>query len=197
MRIWRRKLDIVAALIWTALGSLRVAVFLAEPSLLQAGQVAFTLIIVALFVLRRPPTLQGSPASFWLAAIASLGPPLALRTAETGWPTVGLVVQQMGLILMLVAILTLRRSFGMAPAHRGLVMHGVYRYVRHPLYFAEFVAQIGFCIGYASVWNWTIFIVFAVLQVMRLLAEERLLASDADYVAYRLRVRWRLLPGVW
>jgi hypothetical protein len=32
---------------------------------------------------------------------------------------------------------------------------------------------------------------------MRLIAEERLLSTDADYVAYQQRVRWRLLPGVW
>jgi protein-S-isoprenylcysteine O-methyltransferase Ste14 len=197
MRIWQRKGDIVAALIWTVLSSFRIAVFLAEPSLLQAGQVAFTLVVVAFFVLRRPPKIQGTQAWFWLAAIATLGPTLALRTAETGWPQVGLVVQQIGLILVVVAILTLKRSFGMAPAHRGLVMHGVYRVVRHPLYLAEFVAQIGFCIGYSSLWNWTAFTVCAVLQVARLMAEERLLSSDTDYVAYRQRVRWRLVPGVW
>src|SRR5688500_9734029 len=138
MRIWQRKADIAAALFWCLFGSLRLALFLAEPSLLQAGLFIFTLIIVALFVLRRAPTIQGSPASFWLAAITSLGPLLALRPAEIGWPSVGLVVQQIGLILTLVAVLTLRRSFGIAPAHRGLVMHGVYRVVRHPLYFAEF-----------------------------------------------------------
>jgi protein-S-isoprenylcysteine O-methyltransferase Ste14 len=197
MRIWHRKADIAAALFWALLASMRVALFLAEPSLLQAGHVAFSLVIVALFVLRRPATIQGSPATFWLAAIATLGPVLAFRPAETGWPTLGLVVQQVGLVLTLVAILTLRRSFGLAPAHRGLVMHGVYGVVRHPLYFAEFVALVGYCIGYASVLNWTVLSVSAALQVMRLLAEERLLSADADYVAYRQRVRWRLVPGVW
>jgi protein-S-isoprenylcysteine O-methyltransferase Ste14 len=197
MRIWRRKADIGAAGIWSLLGSLRVLMFLRDPSLLQAGHTAFVLTIVALFILRRPAKIQGSQATFWLAAIATIGPLLAFQTTETGWPEVGVVVQQIGLILTLVAILTLRRSFGLAPAHRGLVMRGVYRIVRHPLYLAEFVALIGFCIGYSSLWNWTILAVVVVLQVMRLLAEERLLSTDAEYVAYQQRVRWRLLPGVW
>ena len=197
MKIWHRKTDLLAAIVWTLLASFRFALFLAQPGWLQAGQVVFTLIMVALFVLRRPPSARGPQASFWLAVVASFLPALALRGADEGWPAAGLFVQQVGLVFMLVAIVTLNRSFGLAPANRGLVMHGVYRLVRHPLYVAEFVAQIGYCIGFASVRNWTIFVVFVVLQVLRIMAEERLLSTDANYLAYRQLVRWRLLPGVW
>jgi protein-S-isoprenylcysteine O-methyltransferase Ste14 len=34
-------------------------------------------------------------------------------------------------------------------------------------------------------------------DVGRLLAEERLLATNATYEEYRARVRWRLIPGIW
>jgi protein-S-isoprenylcysteine O-methyltransferase Ste14 len=197
MRIWQRKGDLAAAVIWALLGSVRLAVFMSDPTVLQAGILAFTLIVVTLFFTRRPPTIRGSWASFWLAAIVTVGPLIALRTADSGWPLLGLVVQYVGLVLVLIAILTLRQSFGLAPAHRGLVTNGLYGLVRHPLYFAEFIVLLGYCLGYASVWNWAFCTLFVVLQIIRLLAEERLLSADADYVAYRQRVRWRLVPGVW
>jgi protein-S-isoprenylcysteine O-methyltransferase Ste14 len=34
-------------------------------------------------------------------------------------------------------------------------------------------------------------------QILRLLAEERLLSQDAEYAEYMTKVRWRLIPGVF
>jgi len=34
-------------------------------------------------------------------------------------------------------------------------------------------------------------------QILRILAEERLLSQDPEYAAYMTTVRWRLIPGVF
>ncbi len=120
-----------------------------------------------------------------------------LRPAPAGWALPGEVVQFIGLGTILVAIWRLNRSFGIAPAHRGLVTGGVYGLVRHPLYASELLSLAGYCIGYASVLNWLVFVATALAQVARIFAEERLLSEDGEYRTYQQRVRWRLLPGLW
>ncbi len=99
--------------------------------------------------------------------------------------------------MMLLAILSLNRSFGIAPAHRGLVSRGAYRVVRHPLYAAEMFTVGGYCLGYASIWNAAVWAAFAIGQLLRIRGEEALLCADPEYRAYQVQVPWRLVPGVW
>jgi protein-S-isoprenylcysteine O-methyltransferase Ste14 len=196
-RLLQRKWDIVAALAWTLLAGLRLASFLASPSLLQAGQFIFGMTIPLLLVLRRPAVAQGERWSFWLAVAVTVLPIVILRPVGNGLPQLGEIVQVVGLLIIMPAILTLSRSFGLAPAHRGLVMRGLYGIVRHPLYAGEILALLGYCLGYASGWNWVAFAVLFGGLITRIMAEERLLAADGEYRAYQQRVRWRLVPGLW
>jgi protein-S-isoprenylcysteine O-methyltransferase Ste14 len=91
----------------------------------------------------------------------------------------------------------LGRSFGVVAANRGLKVNGPYRLVRHPIYFAHFVTTSGFLVANFSPWNAALFAVFAVCQVARIWAEERVLSATADYAAYSAQVRWRLIPGLF
>jgi protein-S-isoprenylcysteine O-methyltransferase Ste14 len=120
-----------------------------------------------------------------------------LRPFGSGWPLIGEVVQATGLVITVLALWTLNRSFGSAPANRGLVTRGVYGLVRHPRYAAEILAIAGYCLGYGSSLNWLILTATVVVQVARALAEEKLLSEDREYEAYRQRVRWRLVPRLW
>ncbi len=193
----RRKADILAAFLWAGMAVVRISLLLAKPSLLQAGMVVFALTVPLLFIIRRPARAQGPSYTFWLAAFTSVLPTAILRPAQAGWPLVGEAIQFIGLGFILVAIWRLNRSFGIAPAHRGLVTRGVYSIVRHPLYASELLSLAGFCIGYTSVLNWVVWTVTAMAQVARIFAEEKLLSQDLEYQAYQQRVRWRLLPGLW
>lgn len=197
MPLRKRWLDILAALGWALLASLRLAEFLRKPTPLLAGLLLINLIVVALFILRRPAASQGPRSAFWLAAFTVFLSWFAFRPAEAGFPKVGLVVQNIGLALMLLTIVFLNRSFGIAPAHRGLVTRGPYRLVRHPLYASEMVAFAGYCLGYASVWNGIVWSAILAAQLLRIRAEEGLLSKDVAYWAYQRRVPWRLVPGVW
>jgi protein-S-isoprenylcysteine O-methyltransferase Ste14 len=115
----------------------------------------------------------------------------------SGLEAIGMVLQNTGILFMFVSILTLNRSFGLAPAHRGLVTHGAYRFVRHPLYASQLVSLAGYCLGYPTAWNLATWSVIAFAQVLRIRAEERLLASDPEYRDYMVSVPTRLVPGLW
>lgn len=92
---------------------------------------------------------------------------------------------------------TLGRSFGLLPANRGIVSHGPYALVRHPIYLGYFVGHAGFLLAYFSWHNALLMAVLYTIQVVRLLREERVLATDMAYRGYMQQTRWRLLPGVF
>jgi protein-S-isoprenylcysteine O-methyltransferase Ste14 len=90
----------------------------------------------------------------------------------------------------------LGRSFGIVAAHRGLRTDGPYRLVRHPLYAAYLITYVGYLLSYPRLVNVLIVAVTTVVMVARAVAEERLLADDPEYRAYRERTRWRFVPGI-
>jgi protein-S-isoprenylcysteine O-methyltransferase Ste14 len=109
----------------------------------------------------------------------------------------GLAAQFVGLAICLVSFLSLGRSFGFAAADRGLVRRGPYAVVRHPIYASYLVLQAGYLLQSTSLRNGLVMLFVTSCNVGRVLAEERVLAASTEYDAYRARVRWRLLPGLW
>src|SRR5262249_3840065 len=95
------------------------------------------------------------------------------------------------------SLVTLGRRFGVRPALRGLATGGPYRVVRHPIYLAYVLADIG---SNLQEWNYGT-VLLAVVGWLSLLyrirAEERVLARDPGWRTYTQRVRSRLIPGVW
>ncbi len=102
-----------------------------------------------------------------------------------------------GFAISLAAKLQLRRSFGLVAANRGLKTTGVYALVRHPMYLGYFFVQSGVLLLNFSIWNVAILSGWALFQVMRIQAEERMLLRDPVYQAHAERVRYRLLPLVY
>jgi protein-S-isoprenylcysteine O-methyltransferase Ste14 len=82
--------------------------------------------------------------------------------------------------------------------HR-LITHGVYRYVRHPMYVALLIYSVGQLL---VIPNWvaspSYLIAFAILFAFRVAAEERMMLErfGDEYAKYMARTK-RLLPGVW
>jgi len=99
-----------------------------------------------------------------------------------------------GMCLILWSLVTLGRSFGLAPADRGLVQRGPYRIVRHPMYLGELIYQISCFAGSFSIVRLGLLLGFVGLEIIRILREERLIAG---YDRYSEKTRWRLLPGIW
>jgi protein-S-isoprenylcysteine O-methyltransferase Ste14 len=136
----------------------------------------------------------------WLIPILGTIAPLSVQpVAAEPLASVLLCVPLMlvGLGLQMAAKLTLRRSFGVVPANRGVKVGGPYRFVRHPMYAGYIMTQIGFLLTYPSAWNGSVYLIALSLQLYRILAEERLLGRDAAYRNFSALVPYRLVPGVF
>ncbi|WP_206995116.1 methyltransferase family protein [Trinickia mobilis] len=110
---------------------------------------------------------------------------------------VGATLQVLGILWQLYAKASLRRSFGILPANRGVVSRGAYCFVRHPMYLGYFVTDLGFLLVNFSLYNMLVHAAQLSLQIGRIRHEERLLSEDERYRAYRDVVRYRLIPFVF
>jgi protein-S-isoprenylcysteine O-methyltransferase Ste14 len=79
-----------------------------------------------------------------------------------------------------------------------VISTGVYRFVRHPMYFAALFLFIGTPLALGSWWTLLLFPLFIPILVARILNEEKVLVRNLPgYIEYTHKVRYRLIPGVW
>jgi len=157
------------------------------------------MVVVFLLVRRPAATISRRPAEWLLASAATIAP--LLVSTGIGEPLIPVPAAAFlliaGLVIQVWAKLTLGRSLGLVPAHRGLKLSGPYRFVRHPMYAGYALSHLAFLLVNPTWWNVAVYGVCYGLQVPRLLAEERLLRSDPGYRDYERVVRSRLIPGVF
>lgn len=157
--------------------------------------------VVVLFILLRRPTQDISRrGGDWLLGLAgTLLPLLAIPPAGGAllpWH-IAEAIMISGFVLQLSAKLTLRRSFGVVAANRGVKASGPYRLVRHPMYAGYALTHVGFLLAGPTLWNLAIYGTTLTIAVRRIIAEERVLGLDPAYQALATRVRFRLLPFVF
>ena len=156
---------------------------------------------VMIFALIRRPTQDISlRLGDWLLAITATAAPLLIQPGLDMFPQLaplGLALVFAGNVIQGLAKLSLRRSFGIAPANRGVKSDGLYRFVRHPMYAGYLMVHIGIMILMPSPLNAVLYAIGWWAQILRLRAEEALLGQDAAYQAYTQKVRYRLIPGVF
>jgi protein-S-isoprenylcysteine O-methyltransferase Ste14 len=188
-------------------------VTLAELSILVLMTPSFTptdwiyvsqhLLVLGIAMTRAPPEAQDRSLTTGLAVIVSYAYPYAqiiyLRwvPGEPAWPEAGFILVILAACLSLASLLTLGRGFGVRPALRRLATNGPYRIVRHPMYLAYVLADIGYNL---QEWNpGTALMVFAgwASLLYRINAEERILSRDPGWGAYAAHVRYRLVPRLW
>jgi protein-S-isoprenylcysteine O-methyltransferase Ste14 len=161
------------------------------------GAVALEGFTALLFVVRRPPRLTSGRTLAWLAApVGSFAMLFARPIAHPHEGPFALfeVTQIVGFAVVLLALGALGRSFGIVAANRGVKTAGLYGWVRHPAYAGYFVSYLGYVCESPSIRNLLLLLVATSAQLVRIDEEERLLAGDAAYEAYRARVRRRLIP---
>jgi protein-S-isoprenylcysteine O-methyltransferase Ste14 len=156
--------------------------------------------VVVAYLFRRPARTVTRRMSDWLLAFGGTFGGVLFRPdgAHPSWGVqAGLGIQLFGLAICIASFLALGRSFGFAAADRGLVRRGPYAVVRHPIYASYLFLQFGYLLQSISVWNGLVMLLVTSCNVGRALAEDRLLATNEQYDAYRTQVRWRLVPGLW
>jgi protein-S-isoprenylcysteine O-methyltransferase Ste14 len=156
--------------------------------------------VAVAYLVRRPARVVTRRTGDWLLAFGGTFGGVLFRPVgvHPSWGVgAGLGLQLLGLGIFVCSFFALGRSFGFAPADRGLVVRGPYAIVRHPVYACYFLLQLGYLLQSLSVRNALVMLFATGCNVGRALAEERLLASSEPYDDYRRRVRWRMLPLVW
>jgi protein-S-isoprenylcysteine O-methyltransferase Ste14 len=158
-----------------------------------------TLVALA-YLIRRPARFVSRRVDDWLLAFAGTFAGVLFRPegAHPPWGVrTGLALQLLGVAVVVASLLSLGRSFGFAAADRGVVTRGPYAVVRHPMYASYLLLQSGYLLQSLSLRNAAVLLFGTLCNAGRALAEERLLAHNRDYLAYRRHVRRRIIPGVW
>jgi protein-S-isoprenylcysteine O-methyltransferase Ste14 len=156
--------------------------------------------VVVLALIRRLPQAVSLRVDDWALAFGGACATLFLRPvihAPIGPSVIGWALQTIGFVGALWCKAALFRNFGVAPAIRGVEVRGPYALLRHPMYVSYFIAQLGFLYAFPTLWNAGIIATWALIQVLRVHAEERLLRTDARYQTYAANVRWRLVPYLY
>ena len=157
-------------------------------------------LVVFYFLIRRPALAISRRAGDWLAALTAtcaglLVSPIPGRALVPLQLAAGVLLA--GMIIQILAKVTLGRSIGCVPANRGLKLNGAYRFIRHPMYLGYFLSEAAFLAVNPSLPNTGIYLICWGLQLYRLSAEERLLSRDPRYCHYCKVVRYRLVPGLF
>jgi len=158
------------------------------------------LLVLVIAFTRRRPVAQDYSLRTSVAVGVSYAYPYAQvallqrMPGDEGWPTGGLVLVTIAAFLSVASLLTLRRSFGIRPALRGLVTAGPYRLVRHPIYLSYAIGDVGYNL---QEWNYgTVLLTLAgwLSLFYRIHAEERVLSRDPGWRTYVAAVPHRVLP---
>jgi protein-S-isoprenylcysteine O-methyltransferase Ste14 len=127
---------------------------------------------------------------------------LHLSDMSIAWQVLGLAL----LILSSAFIAWVFRENSFAAAvvkiqsERGhhVISSGPYAFVRHPMYSAAVVFMAGVALLLGSWLGTAISPIFAILFGVRIRIEEHTLVTGLpDYADYAVRVRYRLVPGLW
>jgi protein-S-isoprenylcysteine O-methyltransferase Ste14 len=188
------------AIFWLVFAIVNIRYSIESGRVIGVGVGLIGLWEAVLFCVRRPPTLVSASVPIWIAAYVGTFGSSLLRPGgphSGGLDAVGLFLQGLAIVFGCLSLAALGRSLGLVPAHRGLVTSGAYRFLRHPLYASYVLAGIGYLVQSPRMWNVAVLLVVWACQVARIVSEEKLLGTDADYRAYASQTRWRLIPGLW
>lgn len=130
------------------------------------------------------------PIAFAACALALMS--VAPLQAPDEWSSTSLMLAGQLVALLsaawvVVAAITLGRSFSILPEARELVTRGLYAHMRHPLYVGEFGMLAGLVIASATAVNLLPIAMFITAQAVRVRLEEAALTREfpeyADYAA--------------
>jgi protein-S-isoprenylcysteine O-methyltransferase Ste14 len=162
---------------------------------------AIHLLVASVFVARYPLRSLSIPFNCVCAlpSLAASGIAAHFAGPHVHWPLGSHLVFFLGAALTAISIWHLGRSFAVLPTGRPIVTGGIYRVLRHPMYFGELLMVIACCTAHVT-WYTTALMILAFPAVMcRIVAEESSLQRfDASgFSGYAAVVRWRLFPLIW
>lgn len=163
------------------------------------------------FLERRMQTGEPEPAQRTIMTFAATGYILIFPVAgfdhRFGWSYVPLPVVIAASVLYLAAYLFVFYVYQVnrfaaatirVEAGQQVIDTGPYAVVRHPMYLGAGLMTLCAPLVLGSLWALLPVLLLLAAVIFRLRNEETVLLRDLPgYDAYRQRVRWRLLPGIW
>jgi protein-S-isoprenylcysteine O-methyltransferase Ste14 len=149
-------------------------------------------ILAVVYLVQRPASSMDRKG-LWLAWIAALLPVVGGIPQTISWTAFGICLTGYGFVFW--SLLTLKSQFGMAPADRGLVSTGPYRWLRHPMYLGELMVRSAITVSNSvTVLSYVLLMALIGVQCWRAIREEQVISGYPDYAD---RTTWRLVPGIW
>lgn len=155
--------------------------------------------VVFILLRRRTDAFSLRPLD-WIIGFAATAAPLLVQpgSGHAIAPTMlCALIMMTGFVFQLMAKFTLRRSFGIVAANRGVKAGGPYKIVRHPMYAGYAMTHVGFLLASPNLWNLALYSFVLGAQLYRINAEERILRQDPAYQAIMTAVPYRLVPFVY
>ena len=162
------------------------------PALANVGMAIPLCVNIVLFLIRRDPARTGNAFDALIAILGTFS--ISFMPRAPGYGPLVVAILLAGLALWLAALVHLGRSFGIAPADRGLKTTGPYHFIRHPVYAGELLTAFAVFAAAPRVGSAAVLGIWWFFQCWRMIREERVISG---YEAYRARVRWRVFPGIW
>jgi protein-S-isoprenylcysteine O-methyltransferase Ste14 len=190
---------LAACLVLFGLG-LKVIAFSKGQWINAGGAILFYVLMFSLFVFRRNSQESLAHPVHFLFAMGGTLLPLALQIQPTTIPVmkwIALPLELAGILISIVALAALGRGFGVIAANRQVKTHGLYRFIRHPLYTGEALWFFALVLLNLSVANGLLFMAQTACQIKRIQDEEGLLSHDPAYAAYLAQVCYRMIPGIF
>lgn len=171
---------------------------LSEVGLTKALYLISEFAVVVFILIRRPTKdIALRPLPWIVAAAGTFAPMFVAPGGDPIAAKAGVLMILIGTSIHIGAKISLNRSFGLVAANRGVQTHGLYRLVRHPMYFGYIMTHVGFLLANPSFRNFSVIAGCWSVLILRVLFEEEILCKDSQYKEFSKRVRWRLFPGIF
>lgn len=192
--------NIILALAWGKLVWNAYHLWAQTGSLVVLGLVVYNTILVWVTIARRPSVSTSTQIKDWVAALLTVV--MSMLFQPTEWhqwfaKSMGSILQGVGVVIMVVALASLGRSFGIVAANRGIKQSGPYAWVRHPLYAGELIFFTGFLLTSFSSSNLVLWFGVVCGLVIRSWAEENHLSQDPAYQVYMRAVPYSFFPKLF
>lgn len=170
-----------------------------EFSIIRLAASGLNLCVGFLFIRRNPVVIHGSfrsilvsfPSFILGGALFKMAHPLA------SWPYLLEIIFVIGVICAIVSFLSLGKNFAIFPDFRGISTGGPYNLIRHPCYTSELILISCCCAANCTSLSVFLLMLFVFFLRFRIEEEEQLLALDNDYVKYKQKVKWKIIPYLW
>ncbi len=153
---------------------------------------------------QRSPWWRGTRGEWWVVAqvalLAAVGvlPPAGPKVVSA--PAAAVSVALIGAIMLVAGAVGLGSSLSILPFPREgarIVRHGVYRWVRHPMYGGVILLTVGWAVHRGDLLHVVLAVGIGLFFAAKASREERYLQDRfPDYEGYRSRT-WRFVPWVY